>query len=153
MDPEIGEVMFPSTLETLGRNAFYSCDRLTGMDFSNTGVTAIPDYFCYDCAALVEILLPESLTLIGSNSFEYCDALAEVTIPASVTEIKGWAFANNPLLTSVYLAPDSPPALGNGTFDKAHSDCRIYVPVGSVEDYKSSWSAYASMIEPYSSGQ
>ena len=75
-----------------------------------------------------------------------------MNIPDSVTKIGGWAFSHCTSLTSVYCKATTPPALDyTDVFDYNGSDRKIYVPVGSVEAYKSAtyWSEYASAIVGY----
>ena len=75
-----------------------------------------------------------------------------MNIPDSVTEIGNGVFRYCTSLTSVYCKATTPPALG-GTyvFDDNGYGRKIYVPVGSVNAYKSAtnWSEYASAIEGY----
>ena len=46
--------------------------------------------------------LPDGLTRIDMNVFNRCSALTEVTIPASVTEVRGFSFMGCTALTDVY---------------------------------------------------
>ncbi|MBO5855210.1 MAG: leucine-rich repeat protein [Alistipes sp.] len=94
---------------------------------------------------------------IPNSAFLNCTSLTSVNIPDSVTSIGEYAFLNCTSLTSVYCKATTPPSLGSNAFKYFKGfgyvpyGCDIYVPVGSVETYKSAeyWSEYASAIVGY----
>ena len=92
------------------------------------------------------------IALIPNNAFRDCSSITSVTIPESVTTIGGNVFYNCYRLTSVYCKATTPPSLSNTyVFDNNGSGRKIYVPMESVEAYKSAegWSEYASSIVGY----
>ncbi|MDR0497235.1 MAG: SUMF1/EgtB/PvdO family nonheme iron enzyme [Treponema sp.] len=74
--------------------------------------------------------------------------ITSVTIPGSVEQIGNNAFANCPILESVFVLAATPPKMGANVFLRSSSGLRIYVPSTSVSAYKAAagWSAYASRI-------
>ena len=84
------------------------------------------------------------------NSFAPA-GLTEYTIPDSVTTIGNYAFYSCSSLTSVYCKAITPPAGGASMFSSNASGRKIYVPMESVEAYKSAsrWSIYADSIVGY----
>ena len=104
--------------------------------------------YCYD---LTSVTIPDSVTTIGNYTFWYCSSLTSITIPDSVTEIGYCAFEDCSSLTSVYCKPTTPPAGNYQMFDGNASGRKIYVPMESVEAYKSAygWSKYADAIVGY----
>lgn len=50
------------------------------------------------CVNLKKVSLPSTLEWIAAGSFAYCEQLEELVIPASVTKIEQWAFAEAPNL-------------------------------------------------------
>jgi len=75
----IRSIIIPSTVTSIGANAFYGC---TSLD---------------------SIAIPESVKIIGSSAFGFCSKLDSITIPASVTSIGESVFTNCTSLTSVTI--------------------------------------------------
>jgi len=102
----------------------------------------------YAYASGTTYTIPDSVTTIGRNTFAWCPSLTSVTIPDSVTTIGNYAFYQCSSLKTVYCKPTTPPTGGNSMFYGNASDRKIYVPAGSVEDYKAKeyWSAYEDVI-------
>ena len=116
------------------------------------GVTTIGYNAFRDCSKLTSITIPEGVTEIGTEAFRSCTSLTEITIPDSVTTIGSQAFEGCSKLTSVYCKPTTPPKInGSNMFDYNAEGRKIYVPMASVDAYKSadSWSKYSSAIEGY----
>ena len=114
-------------------------------------VTEIGNYTFYYCESLTSVTIGNSVTSIGWNAFSYCTSLTSVTIPDSVTKIGQDAFWHCDSLKSVYCKPTTPPTGDNYMFDDNGSRRKIYVPMESVEAYKSAeyWSNYADYIVGY----
>ncbi len=108
-----GIITFDGDVTMIGDDAFYNCDKFTG------------------------VTLPECVTSIGKKAFYDCNGLTEFTIPDSVTTIGNYAFENCYRLTSVYCKATTPPALGSYVFDYNGSGRKIYVPTESVDAYMS----------------
>jgi hypothetical protein len=67
-----------------------------------------------------------------------------------VTNIDTYAFYNCYGIAEYHLLPTTPPTLANkNAFNNIASDCIIYVPVGSLNAYKTAtnWSTYASYMQ------
>ena len=144
-------VNIPDSVTTIGGQAFYHCTSLTSVNIPDS-VTEIGWYAFAGCISLTSVNIPDSATSIGLSAFECCTSLTSVTIPDSVTEIRHGAFSYCDSLKTVYCKATTPPALGDtNVFDSNGSGRKIYVPVGSVNAYKSAeyWIEYASAIVGY----
>ena len=148
-------VTIPDSVTMIGDAAFNSCLSLKSVTIPDS-VTTIGERAFYDCDSLTSVTIGDSVTTIGYAVFYNCSSLTSITIPDSVTAI-GWeAFCNCFSLTSLYCKATTPPValLNSGYwfafYDNA-SDLKIYVPMESVEAYKSArgWSEYANSIEGY----
>ena len=143
-------VTIPDSVTWIGTSAFNGCTFLTSVTIGN-GVTSIGyNAFAY-CHSLTSITIPDSVTKIGKEAFKGCISLTSVTIPDSVTEIGVSAFNSCPKLGSVYCKATTPPTLGSHVFESNKSGRKIYVPMTSVDAYKSAanWNGYASYIVGY----
>ena len=173
-------VTIPNSVTTIGQSAFQGCSNLTSVTIPDS-VTSIGNSAFYNCSSLQEFkgkfasdngrclivngklnafapagltkyTIPDSVTSIGYYAFAGCSSLTSVTIPDSVTYIAYKAFGDCISLTTVYCKATTPPAFGaSAVFDDNLIDGKIYVPMGSVEAYKSAsgWSKYASAIVGY----
>ena len=92
-----GEVQIPSTVTTIGDDAFSGRGDIESVDFSlATSLTTIGNSAFYYCDGLIEIAIPASVTTIGDNAFQYCDNLATVdfSLATTLTTIGEYAFAS-----------------------------------------------------------
>ena len=149
-------IIIPDSVTTIGDNAFGCCFSLAKID----GKFASKDNRClivdgvfnsFAPAGLTEYTIPDGVTAITHNVFAGCSSLRSVTIPDSVTTIGWYAFYGCSDLTSVYCKATTPPAGGYNMFDDNAPGRKIYVPMESVEAYKSAegWSDYADAIVGY----
>ena len=143
-------VTIGDSVTTIGEAAFFGCDSLTSVTIGDS-VTSIGYGAFYDCRSLTSVTIGDSVTSIGEYAFSYCSSLTSVTIGDSVTTIGGGAFYYCSSLTSVYCKAITPPAGGLSMFYNNASGRKIYVPMESVEAYKSAygWREYADAIVGY----
>ena len=143
-------VTIPDSVTSIGECAFYDCYSLTSVTIPDS-VTTIGFCVFSGCSSLTSVTIPDSVTAIGDGAFAYCDSLTSVTIPDSVTSIGVNAFSTCSSLTSVYCKPTTPPVGNYGMFSDNALGRKIYVPMESVEAYKSAsgWKEYANSIEGY----
>ena len=136
--------------DTIGDYAFLGCSNLTSVTIGDS-VTEIGYCTFYDCTSLESVTIGNGVTAIGVGAFYNCTSLTSVAIPDSVTTIGYSAFDDCSSLTSVCCKAITPPAGDDYMFSNNASGRKIYVPMESVEAYKSAsyWSEYADDIVGY----
>ena len=136
----------PSGVTSIGGYAFYDCSGLTSLTIPSS-VTEIGRYAFYGCSGLINLTIPSGVTEIGSEAFEGCSGLTSLTIPSSVTSIGDWAFEGCSGLTSIYVYTKNLPELGFNVFFGCNAkNCTVYVPKGTIDDYKLSKFGYFEKI-------
>ncbi len=95
---------------------------------------------------ITSLVIPEGVTEIGASAMEGMTGLTKLTLPAGLTSIGSNAFRGCANLTEIRIEKaDTPPTLnGDDQFDG--STCSIYVPLGTLADYKTQWSDYERRI-------
>lgn len=97
-NPDLVEVVFPTTLTTMGSSTFANCSNLVNADLVDTLLEEIPSSAFQYCSSLKAPALPSTLTEIGSSAFYSAgtkaapDNFGEIVIPSSVTAIGDNAF-------------------------------------------------------------
>lgn len=97
------------------------------------------------CRGLISIILPDNLVRIDNFAFAYCTGITSVVIPKNITNVGNAPFYGCTNLTSVECETLTPP-IGNNVFNFCSNLSSIYVPCGTLDAYKQSWSNYADMI-------
>lgn len=95
--------------------------------------------------------MPDTLISIGEGAFIWCTSLKSIVIPKNVTSIGRAAFGKCDSLREVYCMPQSAPTITNGEDLNINNYATIYVPIGSLNGYKTAvgWSKYSSQIKEY----
>ena len=97
------QIQLPSTLKTIGNNAFSGTVSLKEIVIP-ANVTFIDDSAFNGCTALQSVNIPNGVTEIGNRAFNECKELRSVVIPASVETIELYAFHDCTNLTDVIFA-------------------------------------------------
>jgi hypothetical protein len=112
-------VTIPNSVTSIERRAFTACTGLTSVMIGN-GVTSLGEYVFASCRRLSSITIPNSVTNIGNFAFISCYSLTNATIGNSVTSIGAGAFHVCINLTSVMI-PNSVISIGESAFDSCIS--------------------------------
>jgi len=118
-------VTLPNSVTTIGIQAFFYCTGLTNVAIPNS-VTSIGEAAFSD-AGLTSVTIPNSITTIGEAAFEECYGLTSVTIPNGVTTIEDDAFGYCYNLTSVTI-PSSVTSIGGKAFEICYSLTSVTIP-------------------------
>jgi len=97
-----------------------------------TSITTIGyDAFWY-CTSLTSVTIPNSVTTIGEYAFQECTALTSITIPDSVTSIEYWAFGQCTSLKSItFLGLVAPTTVGSHWILDTDAEIRGYAYAAS----------------------
>lgn len=142
-------VQLGSRIREIGYGAFSVCAKLSDIALPLGLLRVEENAFCR--SGLTSLTIPDSVQYIGSHAAAYAP-LTDVTIGSGVAEIGYWAFGGNPNLKSVVVKAIVPPIAKNGgPFNEDIDDLSIYVPVTSIDAYKTEqyWNTYASQMYPY----
>lgn len=146
-------VVIPGSVKTLGNTAFTMSRNLAEVVFSE-GVKTVELRAFYGCSKLAKVTIPASMTAIHDYAFAET-ALTSVTFPEQFS-LLGWnAFATCAELAAVYCKAVTPPVTAAegwyDWFDENAEGRKIYVPAESVAAYKAAdgWSEYADAIVGY----
>ena len=122
----IKTVILKEGITSIGRSAFYRCDRLKSITIPDS-VTSIGFMAFYNCNSLTGITIPDSVTSIGDSTFGSCKSLPSITIPNSVTSIGNYAFYDCTSLTSITI-PDSVTTIGESAFWGCENLTSVTIP-------------------------
>lgn len=111
---QIVSAQFPTTLTTIGNNAFASANRFTTVSFDSPSSLTTIGFAAFSSTPLSSIIIPNLVVELSSSIFDTCVLLSSVTFetPSSVASIASYAFyncselqnltLNTPLLTTIY---------------------------------------------------
>ncbi|MEE1171532.1 MAG: leucine-rich repeat protein, partial [Ruminococcus sp.] len=110
----ITSVVIEEGVTSIGRYAFYDCERVTSVLIADT-VTKIESEAIEKCKALESIYIPDSVTSIGSYAFQGCSSLKNVRMSNSVKSLSYQLFYGCSSLESFEI-PDSVTDIGSSVF-------------------------------------
>ncbi|MCH5325612.1 MAG: leucine-rich repeat protein [Duncaniella sp.] len=128
------DVTLPTTLVTLGDQAFTNCTGLTKIEIPE-GVTTIGSAF-FGCSNLAEVTLPSTLTTLKGSTFYNCSSLTSIVLPEALETIGAMTFNGCSALTEIISPAAVPPTAGVMAFDGVDKEIPVYVLEESIEAYK-----------------
>ncbi len=146
-------INIPASVTTIGSYAF-SESGLTSLP-SLPSVTAINEGAFSSCYKLKNISLPSSVKTIGSVAFRNCLNLETLILSDSITSIGARAFGGCDKMNAIksFIAHPDNVNYGSDVFQYfVTSRCRLLVPVGTTDIYRSTtpWKKFA--IEEFVAG-
>lgn len=155
-DGKITSVLLPSTLTSLGEQAFRNStitsistrDVTTPENPSSfpNAITAIPERCFQNCASLSPISFPSKLKTLGQYAFSGCTSITQITLPTTVTLIDDGCFNSCSSLQTININELSITTLHWSCFNGCTSLNGVQIPttVTTIENYCfnncSSWS-------------
>lgn len=112
-----GTLTLPSGLTSIGYNAFYNCSGFTGSLTIPNGVTSIGNLAFHQCTGFTgDLVIPNSVTDLGRMSFYYCTGFdGDLTLSTNITVIDDSTFEKCGFTGSLTI-PDSITRIGNNAF-------------------------------------
>lgn len=145
----ITDISIPSGVTTINNYAFSSCTSLTTISIPS-GVTTLSGSVFATCNFLRSIALPSSITVIADSLFLNCHSLASIEIPIGITNIYAQSFQYCYGLGEIHFKPTTPPTVQNSNaWTNIPTDCKIYVPTGTLSDYTSATNYPSSSTYTY----
>lgn len=145
----LASITIPNNVTSIGNNAFSGCDSLTSISIPG-GVTNMGGGVFGYCYSLASITMPNDITSIGMYTLNSCYSLTSITIPEGVTSIGVNAFQNCYGLGEMHFLPTTPPTVSaSNVFQNIQTDCKIYVPSGSLAAYTSATNYPSSSTYTY----
>lgn len=141
----ITAVKLPSTLETLGSQAFLYCDKLTEVTIP-AKITTLKNETFQKCTSLQKVVLPEGLETIGNTVFRDCTSLQDINWPDSLRSIGMWAFCGCSSLTQVQLN-ENMQTLDQCAFQQCSSLSEVTLPDGLANFYANVFSETACVVK------
>ena len=121
---EIEGITIPSTVTSIGKNAFYLCEKLKKINIPNS-VTTIGES-AFSNSSISEITLSTSLKSIPKNAFYHCENMTHIELPNSVTSIGESAFAYSALVSISF--PSVLNSIGSSAFKSCKNLNEIVLP-------------------------
>ena len=132
-------VVFPKNLVIIENRAFSLCSSLTSVILPDT-VTQIGRSAFFGCGSLEIVKLSQKMTRLENSVFTNCYSLKNITIPKNINFIGAGNFQNCTSLKTITFESPIPPSFEfNWSLDRIDNLETIYVPKGSVEEYKNSY--------------
>ena len=122
------EVILGDSVRVIGGYAFYACEDLIKVSFSNALLSIGYQSFA-GCVGLKSVSFPESLTTIGNLAFSYCTGLTTLSFSRNLKMIGQYAFEKCTGLTTLSF-PEAPISIAECAFDGCTGLTNLSFPVG-----------------------
>ena len=130
-------IEIPNSVKEIGGQVFYRCDALTTVNVPNSVEKMSFTFNWAKGLKYVHLSENPNYKTITGITFDGCTSLETLTIPANIKNIESSAFesSSNSALKELHFKSSTPPNAYNLSLP---ATCKIYVPQGSYDAYKSS---------------
>lgn len=144
-DDEITDLVIPEGVTSISEFAFHCAYGLKSVSFSNTVTSIGADAF--RGTNIENLTLENNIESIGDRAFYLCSYLTNIALPESVTYLGKEVFFGCGFVTSITCRAVTPPTCGDNPFTDKHKSLPLYVPVESVEAYKTAdvWKEFTNI--------
>lgn len=130
-------VSLPKSIASFTSYAFNSASSLRSLALPPS-ITTLPGSTFSSNRALRRVSIPNGVTTIENSAIYGCWSLVSIVLPSSLTSIDKYALYGCNTLTSIHFTSARPPAVAAANvFTALPTDCKIYVPAGSLSAYTS----------------
>ena len=129
-------ITIPTNITVIKQYVFENDYTLNTVNMHNN-ISQIGSEAFNGCSALCQISLPNIISTLESRLFSACYTFSKIIIPQAVTTIKNLAFNGCPFGEIVFESMTPPTLETMYAFNNLPTDCKIYVPAGSLSAYTS----------------
>lgn len=141
-------VSLPKQITTYDTTAFQACYSLESIVISD-GVTSVGSEDFKDCNGLKQIYISPNIDNYPTSFLSSCYSLSKLTIDSNIEVLNSLAL-NHVGLGELHFKSSTPPiAMDSKVFKSLSTDCKIYVPTGSLSAYTSATNYPDSSIYTY----
>lgn len=131
------EISIPASVQTIEKEAFLECRSLKNIDIPSSIFVVNERTFAY-CTSLEKVNIKSAtVRAIDKLAFSFCTSLKELTLPSTVIYVGHGAFYPCKQLSKIRVHHVKPLPLNGYVFsDVDKSKCEVFVPAGSLKEYK-----------------
>lgn len=134
MNSGVTAITIPRSATAIPSGMFQSGVKLRYVSLSNEATT-LGDSLFSNCYCLTRVAIPENVSSISSSMFSSCNGLASLSIPNGITKINQFSLQCGSLGAFWFYSLVPPVVDSSNVFSNVPTDCKIYVPAGSLEAY------------------
>ncbi|MEP3837159.1 MAG: leucine-rich repeat domain-containing protein [Algibacter sp.] len=165
----ITSLTLPSTLKTIGSNAFNNCSSLALDPLDLTHVTSVGSYAFYQSSLITSVIVPDGITFAdgvlrntGLTSFTIpaswttlpnqmlrdCTSITSINIPSTVTSLSAANFRGCTNLTEIQVNSSTPIAVPNANaIATINAGAILYVPDATAESAYEADAAWLAVFD------